>query len=1193
MIREVFVFELRHQLRSPLFVIVASVFFLLAFLAMASERVTVGGGTGNLDLNAAFTIVQTHYVFSVIAMFVAVAFGSQPITRDYEYRTAELFMATRVDRFAFLGGRFLAAYLVTVAATSAVVPGTMLATFMPWLDPERIGEFTWAPYGFSIWGVIAPTVFIECALFFALAALTRTNMAAYVGAVALIVFYGAVAANTDQETISTTAVLDPFGLIAFAEVTRYWTVFDKNVRVPDFAGTILLSRVLWMGATALLLAAAYRLYRFSTEPGRFRRRRRAAVDQGLASTASTLIPRTRPEFGASTRLLQLGSQLVIETKSVLTSVPFLVILLFGVLNTLSALLLTVNQLYGTPILPVTGLMVQRIGGAFLLVVLIIVAYYAAELFHRDRQSHMDEIVDALPFPSWVMVAAKSGALVIVVALMLAAAVATAIGVQLAHGYTRIELEVYLVGAFALQGWNLVLLVPMALFLQALIDRKFPAMLALVVIFLGVQVMYAAGFQHRLYLMGLPIPTYSDMNGWGHFLPRSFYYGAYWTVFVTMLAVAAHLFWRRGLDPGLRFRMGEARARLTPGVASVLGVCLAVFVGLGSWIFYNTNVVNEYRNRDAVEQLQAQYEKLYKQYATLPMPEVVEADVEVDIFPAERRIESRGTLVFTNVKDAALKELHFNVATRLEINSLELEGGELIERDEELGYFRYGIEHGLQPGQRAVLRFDLSWLSAGFVNHGSSTRLVHNGTFVNNIEIMPFPGYDFGRELVDNNKRRKHGLPPAERLPAFGDAQAYEVSLFRVSTPTAFRAVVSTSEDQTAVAPGYLKKQWIANERRYFEYEMDRPIWPFLSFLSARYELAQDEWNGVALQVFHHPEHDYNVASMMRSAKASLDYFSREFSPYQYRQFRILEFPGYQTFAQSFPNTVPFSESIGFVADLSDERDLDYVFYVTAHELAHQWWGHQVVGARMQGATMIVETLAQYSALMVMEKEYGRAQMRRFLKYELDRYLAGRGGELIEELPLMLVENQQYIHYRKGSLVLYALKDYIGEDAVNGALRRFVDRYAFKGPPFPDTGDLIALFREEAGAEHQQLIDDLFEKIVLYDLKVADAEAVRVDEGYRVSLTVEARKLEADGEGREREVELDTWLDIGVFGESDALLGDNDLPPALYLERHRITSGEQRIEVFVDEAPTRVGIDPLNIMIDRAPADNVISVQVES
>jgi ABC-2 type transport system permease protein len=165
------------------------------------------------------------------------------------------------------------------------------------------------------------------------------------------------------------------------------------------------------------------------------------------------------------------------------------------------------------------------------------------------------------------------------------------------------------------------------------------------------------------------------------------------------------------------------------------------------------------------------------------------------------------------------------------------------------------------------------------------------------------------------------------------------------------------------------------------------------------------------------KHPYNLGTMIESAKASLEYFSREFSPHQYRQFRVLEFPRCATFAQSFPNTIPYSEAIGFIADLRDEKDIDYVFYVTAHEMAHPWWAHQVLSSRMQGMTVPVETLAQYSALMVMEKEYGPEMMRRFLRRELDGYLRQRGGEQIEELPLPPVENQGYIHYQKGSIAL--------------------------------------------------------------------------------------------------------------------------------------------------------------------------------
>ncbi len=333
-----------------------------------------------------------------------------------------------------------------------------------------------------------------------------------------------------------------------------------------------------------------------------------------------------------------------------------------------------------------------------------------------------------------------------------------------------------------------------------------------------------------------------------------------------------------------------------------------------------------------------------------------------------------------------------------------------------------------------------------------------------------------------------------------------------------------------MAPGYLVSDRTDGGRRYFEYAMDAPIWPFVAFQSARYAVANDHWNDVALQVFYHPAHEFNVARMLEASKKSLDYFTREFSPYQYRQFRILEFPAYATFAQSFANTIPYSESIGFIANLKDPKHIDYVFYVTAHELAHQWWAHQLVGRRAQGMTLLVETLAQYSALMVMEHEYGAAHMRRFLKYELDNYLTNRGGERIEELPLKLVEDQPYVHYRKGSLAMYALKDAIGEEAVNRALRKMLARYAPDGAPFPLSGDLIDAFRAEAPADKQALITALFEKITLWDLSVTDARVAPTDDGrYRVTFSVATRQFEADGAGREVEVPLDVWLDVGVFG----------------------------------------------------------------
>ena len=277
--------------------------------------------------------------------------------------------------------------------------------------------------------------------------------------------------------------------------------------------------------------------------------------------------------------------------------------------------------------------------------------------------------------------------------------------------------------------------------------------------------------------------------------------------------------------------------------------------------------------------------------------------------------------------------------------------------------------------------------------------------------------------------RKNGLEPVQRAAKIDDLDARRNTYIGVDADWIdFETTVSTSADQIAIAPGYLQREWTENGRRYFHYKMDAPMLPFFSYLSARYAVQRDHWNDVAIEIYYQPGHEYNLDRMIDSVKKSLDYFTANFSPYQHHQVRILEFPRYARFAQSFANTIPYSEAIGFIARVQDEDDdVDYPFYVTAHEVAHQWWAHQVIGGNVQGATMLSETMAQYSALMVMEKEYGPEKMRRFLKYELDNYLRNRGGELVEEMPLYLVENQPYIHYRKGSVIMYALKDYLGEE----------------------------------------------------------------------------------------------------------------------------------------------------------------------
>jgi aminopeptidase N len=206
------------------------------------------------------------------------------------------------------------------------------------------------------------------------------------------------------------------------------------------------------------------------------------------------------------------------------------------------------------------------------------------------------------------------------------------------------------------------------------------------------------------------------------------------------------------------------------------------------------------------------------------------------------------------------------------------------------------------------------------------------------------------------------------------------------------------------------------------------------------------------------------------------------------------------------------------------------------------------------------------------------------------YLKARGGEALEELPLERVENQPYVHYRKGSLAMYLLQDSIGEDAVNRALRRFLHDHAFKAAPYPTSLELVNDFRAEAPADKQQLITDLFERITLYDLKTNAATwRKRPDGRYDVTLTLEARKMYANGQGKETEAPFrDETVDVGVFSAEP---GKKAFSPkdVLALQTVPVRTGRQSVTLTVPRLPKFAGVDPYNKQIDRNSDDNVIKV----
>ena len=1242
MLRHITAFEWRYQLKSPVFWVGCILFFLLAFGATASDNVQIGG-IGSVHKNSPYAILQILGVFGMFATFITVALVANVVVRDDETNFAPIIRSTSVGKASYLIGRFTGACAAALVVLAMVPLGVLVGSAMPWQDVEKIGAFLPGDYLYALFAFGLPTLVLTGAIFFAIATATRSMMWSYVSAAAMLSLYitALVLVRDDPGSDRVAAILDPFGLSALRFATKYWTSAERNAQLPAFSGVLLANRLLWSGIALVIFGVAYRAFGFemrfeARETGdtaaaadvahpakavKLSRRQRAAkehhaelaamgetnpagVREVLAASsrkASALLPDIPPATKATGRA-QLWELTKVDMNFVFRSPAFFVLVVIGLLNS-AATAWIIGQIYGSPSYPVTRLMVEALNGSFTIMPTLIAIFYAGELVWRDRDRRMHEIIDATVAPDWTRLLPKVLAISLVLLSSVLLAVLGAVISQAVRGYFHFHIEEYLLWFVWPSTIGAVLLAIFSMFVQVLVPQKYigwGVMLAWIVVTMTLNQL---GFEHHLYTYGdTPDVPLSDMNGLGRFWIARAWFEVYWFAFATMLLVVMHGLWRRGTTVSLRARARQFRHRLHGRPLVVLCGAALVWVATGGWIFYNTNVLNTYTTQPQRDKLAADTEKTLLPFEKVVQPRVSTVSLDVQLYPRQARAVTHGRYTLVNRSAQPIDTLHVYWGQRLRLDQVAFDGATVLTDYPRLHYRIYKLAAPMQPGEQRAFGFTTTLEERGFPNSMPLTTLVANGTFVNNMDITPAIGFVRLGLLEDRAKRRKYGLPSELRPPKLEDDSARAFNGFTHDSDWVDSDItVTTDGDQTPIAPGRTVSDTglvaDANARRTAHFKSDAPIMQFFSIQSARYDVRKSVWHApghdVDLAVYYTPGHEYNVDRMLAAMRTSLSLYIEKFGPYQFNQARILEFPAYAQFAQSFANTIPFSESIGFIQHYSDPEKIDIATYVTAHEIGHQWWGHQLVPSNQQGDPMLTETFAQYSALLTMENVYGRDEVRRFLKYELDKYLRSRGGAVLEELPLNRVEDQDYIYYRKGSLVMYWAKEALGEEVVDRSLRKMLAKFAFKGAPYPNTTDFLAILRAEAGPQHDALITDLFEKITLLDLKASNATATkRADGKYDVAFDIDAKKFYADGAGKQTEAPMDEPVEIGVFTAQPGTKGFG-AKDVLVLRPQSIETGKLRVDLIVDRAPAWVGIDPYNKRIDRNSDDNLTKVDLHA
>jgi len=1202
-LQQVFAFEFGYQLRRVSTWLYFGVMAVLAFLIMVANYAP-DARDGYCVVNAPLVLAAVTAICSVKWLVVGASVAGDAAARDAHTRMHMLTYVAPTSKAAYLGGRFLAAFALGVLVLLGIPVGLVLAVYGAGLEAEIMGPFQAAAYLAAFGFIALPNAFFATAMQFSAATLSRRALASYLVGAALFAVAYTIWPLLEQGA-AWGHLADP---MSFGPVLHHmssdWSPLEKNTRLVLLEGPFLLNRLLWLGISLGLLAVTY--FRFQLALPEVSSKHKATTQSlpvaaalpSLSWGAGGALPPATGTYGWATQLHQLRlltRQAFWQLGRSKAGLPLLAVMALVVGATISGNL----KGRGVPLLPRTDFLLNYLTSSlaqperFWPLIVLLTIFYAGELVWRERETGLSEIAHAAPTSEWVLLLSRFLGLALVLVVWLLFLLVAALVAQAALGGARPEFGLYVQVLFGLQLVDCLLFAMLALVVHVLVNQKFAGHLVALVAYGCIAFAPTLGVEHKLLIYGAsPHWTYTDLAGFGATLVPWLWFKGYWAAWALLLAVVAVLGWVRGREHSVGRRFGLARRRFTGKLAGVAAVAAGGIAVCGGVIFYNTNVLHAYTNSAAAKAQQAAYEQRYRRYQHAPQPVLSAVKLQVELYPQQRRASIAGTYLLVNHSEAPIDTVHINTGAGVQTTAVRFsQPTKAVRIDEELGHCLYTLAKPLQPGDSLRLSFQVLHQAQGFSNAGADPQVNANSSSFRNMEWLPVIGYEPYRELDEAGDRKAHGLAPRPATASVYDTAARRYAPF--PEQIRFEAVVGTDADQTAVAPGTLRRTWTKAGRRYFQYAAEAPIRNEYALFSGHYAVQEGKWRPapgrpgpeVVIQVYYPPGLTENPARMIRSAQASLEYYTRQFGPYPHRQLRFVAHPSYAFGHHAAPINITAEEGFFLLNPKADKRGFDLVTAVVAHEVAHQWWGNQLKQAYVEGAGLITESLAWYSALGMVETQYGTEHLQRLLSFlreenETPRTRAAK--------PLLQADDF-YQNYRKGPLALYAISQYLGRERVNGALRQLLAKHGPGTQPRPTSLDLYHELQAAAPDSLHPLLHDLFEANTFWELAAETAAAKQLPGGnWQLQLTVQASKLEVDSAGNETKRPMQNWVEIGVFGPAQA---EEEVGKPIYRQKHFLQTGKQTLLLTLPSKPATVGIDPRNLLIDWNLVDNVKNVKL--
>lgn len=1098
--------ELRALLASPL--LWALVLF-AAFATLAVDPVSMiptgDSAVGGLRpfANSPHAIAR---IFSLTGLlfypFLVSILAGSAILRDDEARVGDLLHSTRLTPGEFVAGKFggvlLAAGVVLVLHTAIAVGWSEAGAYLG--SPAARGPFRLASYVVPALAFLAPGAIFCAGLALAIAERTRSAMAVYVAPVLLVVSgLAGLAPRGSSRLDSVLGVLysafDLWGTRWLGE-----TAFRSDRGIAFYNDTPLAfdAAFLWnrLFVLAVPVAAVFLAARHRGEALRGASGGRPSPPPSVpAPVAASFRPlgelrmtTRRPGLAASVWEIARAELVHQHRQPALALLAVLALLSVveaasssrGVFD--SEVLLTAGGL-------ATGLLELLTALGALLVLFVVV-----ESLDRARRLRVADLLHATPVPPAAYLLGAQLAVYTVIAEILLGCTAVGLGLLAFRNDGPVEAWPFLLVWGLILGPTFVVWANAVAALQGLLRSRYLTYAAGLALLGGTVALRLSGTM--TWVSNWPLLgalRWSDLgtferDGEALFLNRATVLGAA----VLLGAVSVRAFRRREPDPIATRDRRSTSAFAWEAFALAPFLLLAVLPAT----VLSARIRNGFQGTPETARARDYWRKNVATWSGVETATLRHVDAKIVLEPRERCMRVDGVFLLVNGTPAPLRRLAFTVGPAFEGVAWKIDGAAAALEDRS-GLHVLPLREALPPGGEVRVGFGYTAVfPRGVTRNGGETSefILPSGVVLHTLgpNFLPVPGFVEGIGVDRENASEPPDLPDdfwkGELKPVTGNPSAFTS-----------RVEVVVPSEYTVNGVGEKTSERRENGRTTVVWESGHPV-RYLALVAGRWEVKRRD--GAA--VFYHPAHERNVEVMLSTLAAARRRYSEWFLPYPWAELTVGEYADHATRAQSFPTNIPFSEGIGFLTRSGPGTPLPVV--VTAHEAAHQWWGHLLVPGRGPGSDVLIEGMAHYATLLFLQAEHGEEARVAFARRLEKRYAERRRVDA--ELPLARLRadgsaTDETATYDKGAWVLWMLQQQVGRKRMLASLKAFILRFQ-ESRDHPALHDLIEAIRPAADSpeEFQAFVDQWFFDVVLPEFQVRDAVVWRTGATWSASATIE-------------------------------------------------------------------------------------------